>query len=136
MKLRNHFRIFGIVTFAWTLFLLIGLPGYYQQYSFHFMLLFDILLLIPLSLLIYWILKNTPRNHRMRFSLWLAFYISIPLFLYDYFYCALYLGHGWSFLSGFWYLSVYYVIPWIVCPAISFWLNRHESQNHATEIGC
>lgn len=135
MKLRKHFCILGIVTLAWTLFWLIGLPGYYQQYSFLFMLLFDILLLIPLSLLIYWILKNTPRYHRMHFSLWLAFYISIPLFLYDYLYCAHFLGHGWSFLSEFWYLSVYYVIPWIISPSISYWLNRHESQNHATEIG-
>lgn len=132
MKLHNHTRILGIVTLAWALFWLIGLPEYYQQHSFLFMLLFDTLLLIPFSLLIYWILKHTPKKYRMRFSLWLAFYISIPLFLYDYLYCALYLGHGWSFLSRFWYLTVYYVIPWIINPSISYWLNRYESQNHAT----
>lgn len=128
MKLRNHFRILGIVSLAWILFWLIGLPQYYQQYPFYFMLLFDILLLIPLSLLIYWILNNTPQKHRARYSFWLAFYISVPLFLYDYLYCALYLGHGWSFLTRYWYLSVYYVVPWIISPGISCWLNSIESK--------
>ena len=134
MKPRTHFRILATVSFVWVLFWLIGFPEYYQQYSFLFMLLFDILLLIPLSILIYWILKNTSHTYRMRFSLWLAFYISAPLLIYDYLYCALYLEYGWLFLFSFWYLSVYYVIPWIVCPGICYWLNYCDSQNNASGI--
>ena len=127
MRARGHTKIFAIVTAVWMAFWIIGLPDYYQQYSFLFMLTFDAAILAPLSFIIYWVLKHTPPRFRVTLSLWLAFYITVPLFLYDYLYCAVYLGHRWSFLSEFWYLSAYYAIPWLLCPAIAHWLNRRDS---------
>jgi hypothetical protein len=134
MKLRGHVKILGVVTLAWVLFWLIGLPAYYQQYSLRFMLLFDTVLLLPLSFLLYWILKRTPRQYRTRLSFWLAFYISVPLFVYDYLYCSLYLGDGWSFLTRYWYLTVYYVVPWIISPAISYWINHRAMSEQTLEV--
>ena len=87
------------------------------------MLLFDIVLLIPLTVILYLILRNTPKQYRMTLSLWLAFYISVPLFIFDYFYCGLYLGHGWSFLITYWYLTIYYLIPWLLCPALAHFIH-------------
>ena len=126
MKARGHIKLFSVVTAAWVLFWLIGWPEYYRQYSFRFMLVFDTVVFLLLCIVVYWILKNTPRKYKTSLSFWLAFYITIPLFLYDYLYCGVYLGYGFSFIFEFWYLSVYYVIPWIICPVAAVWLNRHE----------
>ena len=123
MRVRGHVKILAVVTTVWAVFWVIGLPDYYQQYSFLFMLVFDVAVLVPLWLLVYWILKRTPPKFRMSLALWLAFYITVPLWFYDYLYCGVYLGYGWSFLREFWYLSVYYLIPWIVCPAIAYWMG-------------
>jgi len=60
--------------------------------------------------------------------LWLAFYFTVPLALYDYLYCGLLLGHGLGFLARYWYLTVYYLIPWRVLPALSLHLERRGSR--------
>jgi len=97
------------------------------------MLVFDAAVLAPLGFVAYWILKRTPPKFRMSLSLWLAFYITVPLWFYDYLYCGVYLGHGWAFLREYWYLSVYYLIPWMLCPAIAYWMGiRNGTGFHRT----
>lgn len=130
MKVRGHLKILGIVSAAWAIFWLIGWPDYYRQYSFRFMLLFDIAILIPLWLLMYWLLIKTRAKYRTSLSLWLAFYITIPLLLFDYLYCGVYLKYGWYFLVEFWYISVYYVLPWILCPLTAIGLNKIATQKN------
>ncbi|WP_321418302.1 hypothetical protein [uncultured Desulfobacter sp.] len=45
MKPRKHLRLFSLVSIAWFLFWLAGLPDYYQQYSLKFMVFFDLAIL-------------------------------------------------------------------------------------------
>jgi hypothetical protein len=120
----THLRILIIATLVWLAFLAAGLPDYYLQYSDAVMLWFDILLLLPFSAIIWYIFKPFKKSRRMKLALWYAFYFTVPLAVYDYIYCGLYLGHGWNFVTVFWFLSVYYIIPWIIFPAIVLILNR------------
>lgn len=53
-------------------------------------------------------------SRRKPLAFWLSFYFTVPLMLLDYAYCGLYLGHGWSFLLTYWYLTAFYVIPWLI----------------------
>ena len=62
------------------------------------------------------------------FTLWLAFYFTVPLAIYDWLYCGTYLGHGVQFIYRYWYLTVYYAIPWILLPLIALLLNRMRSR--------
>jgi hypothetical protein len=39
-----------------------------------------------------------------------------------------YLGHGLGFLSKFWYLTVYYAIPWAGLPLIALVLAQQPSK--------
>ncbi len=97
------------------------------------MLFFDAAILVPLWFVVYWVLKSTPRNYKLSLSLWLAFYITVPLFLYDFLYCGVYLNYGGSFISEFWFLSIYYVIPWILCPVTAIWLSRLRRQTVSSD---
>jgi hypothetical protein len=47
MRFRSHLRLLVIVSVAWTLFWVAGLPDYYQQYSTKFMVFFDLAILPP-----------------------------------------------------------------------------------------
>jgi hypothetical protein len=88
------------------------------------MVCFDSLVLIPIAVISYFVLKRLRLERRLTVALWLAFYFTVPLALYDWLYCGLYLGHGIQFISRYWYLSVYYAIPWILLPLVALLLNR------------
>ena len=128
MKLRNHVRLFIYVTIAWFLFWVAGLPDYYQQYSTITMIIFDVAVLPPIWFVIYKSVRKARPGRAFFASLWWAFYITIPLFIYDLVYAGIYLGHGLNFLWKFWYLTVYYMLPWLLFPStgwvIDKWNNR------------
>lgn len=124
MRKRNHIRILVIATSVWVIFLLAGMPDYYLQYSNQHMLLFVIVLIIPISIIITKVFRPINPQKRLKISFWYAFYFSVPLAIYDILYCAIYLGYGINFIVVFWFLSIYYLIPWILFPMIAHKLNR------------
>jgi hypothetical protein len=126
MFVRSHLKIFIVVTAAWFLFWIAGLPDCYRQYSTRFMITFDAAVLSPLVLVVYSVVKKTRRGGALPLSLWLAFYMTVPLFLYDLMYCGYYLGHGFSFVREYWYLTVYYVLPWVVFPISGLLVERQR----------
>jgi hypothetical protein len=91
------------------------------------MVWFDILLLPPIALIVYFMLKRRIGRGCLRMSFWLAFYFTVPLAVYDWLYCGVYLRHGLAFLARFWYLTVYYIIPWILFPALAIILDRRAA---------
>jgi len=124
LTVRGHIRIFIIATVVWVGFWIAGLPAYYQQYSNKQMVWFDALVLIPIAAIVYAVLKPIRSSRRLAVSLWMAFYFTVPLAFYDWLYCGIYLGSGLRFIFQYWYLSVYYVIPWILLPLVALALNR------------
>jgi hypothetical protein len=136
MRVRDHLRLLIFVSIAWLLFWIGGLPDYYQQYSTTFMILFDLAILPPIWLIVYRSIKKANSNRRLIISLWWAFYISIPLFVYDLLYVGIYLGHGMTFLGSYWYITVYYLLPWLLFP-LTGWLTgrkvRYRSNDKASQ---
>lgn len=124
MTARGHLRIFAAATAVWAGFWLLGLPTYYQQYSLTAMVWFCALLLVPITAVFAVLLCRVGPSRRMRAAMWYAFYFTLPLFAYDWLYCGVYLGHGPGFLTTYWYLTVYYFIPWIVLPVLALILRR------------
>jgi hypothetical protein len=122
--MRNHLRLFVIVTIAWVLFWIAGLPDYYQQYSTKTMIIFDLFILPPIWFIIYRSVKSARPGRAVMAATWWAFYISFPLFIYDFLYAGLYRGHGINFLWKFWYLTLYYIIPWLLFPATGWVVER------------
>ena len=130
MPVRTHVKLFFFMTAGWFLFWLIGLPDYYQQYSTRFMIIFDAVVLLPIVLAVYAVIKRSAKTEALLLSFWLAFYITVPLFLYDYLYCGYYLGHGFGFVRAYWYLTVYYVLPWLIFPIIGWQVERARARQH------
>lgn len=126
MKKEHHIRLWIFATAVWAGFLLGGLPDYYQQYSTNFMLGFVVLVLLPISVVLYLVLKRVAPRRRMSVALWIALYFTVPLAVYDWLYCGLVLGRGIGFIWEFWYLTVYYAIPWLLAPPMALLVNRIE----------
>ncbi|HSI04629.1 MAG TPA: hypothetical protein VLC93_09140 [Myxococcota bacterium] len=111
----------------WSAFWLCGLPDYYQQYTFTWLAIASALILPPVVWAGARVLSRSRPERRLGKSLWLAFYMTAPFFLLDAWYCGLYLGHGTAYLSRYWYLTIYYVIPWFVFVPTAWHFNRRET---------
>ena len=127
MTIRGHIGFLLIASVVWAGFWIAGLPSYYQQYSTLRMIWFDSLVLIPIAAIAYLFLRRLRPGRRLTIALWLAFYFTVPLAIYDWLYCGLYLRHGVQFLSKYWYMTLYYAIPWVLLPLIALLLNRTGS---------
>jgi hypothetical protein len=113
VKLRKHILLLLQAVTVWTAFWLAGLPSYYQQYSTVALAVGCVLLSVAISLAAIFVLRNLRDETRMSRALWLSFYYTIPFAILDAIYCGWYLGHGSGFLVRYWYLSVFYVTPWL-----------------------
>ena len=126
MSARGHIGTLLIATAAWLVFWLAGLPSYYQQYSRGTMIAVCVILLPPIVVISYYALKRAAPGKRISRAAWLAFYFSVPIAFYDWVYCGIHLGYGAMFAAVFWYLTLYYIVPWIVLPATAIILNQRE----------
>ena len=124
MTFKSHLRLMVIVSVAWVLFWIVGFPDYYQQYSTKFMILFDLVILPPIWVIVYRSIKKAKPGKGVIISLWWSFYISFPLFIYDFLYCGIYLGHMTTFLWKYWYVTVYYVLPWMIFPPTGWFVDK------------
>ncbi|MBL8519690.1 MAG: hypothetical protein JNK75_03375 [Betaproteobacteria bacterium] len=117
MSGRSHLRLLGQATVVWAAFWVLGWPDYYQQYSLFGVAIATNLLTAGIALLALAMLGRVRPAARMSRALWISFYYSVPLAVYDMLYCGLYLGHGWSYLEKYWYLTIYYpLVPLIFIP--------------------
>lgn len=133
MRIKKHLKLLLIVSAVWFLFWIAGLPDYYRQYSTISMLAFDILILPLIWLIVYLSLKKTRSGRGLVASVWLAFYVTVPLFGYDLLYCGYYLGRGISFLWEYWYLTVYYILPWLIFPLTGWWIEQRRREVAVSE---
>jgi hypothetical protein len=78
------------------------------------MIWFDSLPLIPITAIVYLVIRYLRPERRLTVALWLAFYFTVPLAIYDWLYCGLYPCHGIQFIA----------IPWVLLPLVALLLNR------------
>lgn len=113
MTPRKHLVLLLQAIGVWFVFWLIGLPGYYQQYATVTMAVASILLSVAISLAAIVVLRGVRTEARTPRAFWLSVYYTAPFAALDALYCGWYLGHGADFISQYWYLSVFYLTPWL-----------------------
>jgi hypothetical protein len=123
MNAKRHAIFLAQATVVWFAFWVLGLPDYYQQYSQTAIAIGSIVLTVLIGLSAVWFLRYGRDENRMQRAIWISFYYSVPLAIYDYLYCGIYLGHGASYFTKYWYLSVFYFTVWITFPPTAWLLN-------------
>lgn len=113
MSPRHHLTLLLQAIGGWGVFWLAGWPSYYQQYSVITMAIASILLSVVISLAAIVVLRGGRDDTRRKRAFWLSVYFTLPFAALDALYCGWYLGHGAGFLSRYWYLSIFYVTPWL-----------------------
>lgn len=114
MRFQLHVRLLAFGLLSWLAFWIAGMPDYYQQYSTVAMLVVSAVVTIAIVVVAHLILRRTRPERRLTLAIWISFYFTVPLAVADYLYCGVHLGHGARFFVEFWYLTAFYVIPWVV----------------------
>lgn len=128
MTIKKHFQLLSYSFITWLSFYLIGLPEYYQQWY-----VWAKLAILPLVTILYFpVTRYTLTNfwhddRHLNNSLWLAFYLTLPLFIYDYLLLAVYKNIGIKFVVPYWYLTFFYFSFWIQFPYIGWQMEKAEN---------
>ncbi|MEM7003271.1 MAG: hypothetical protein AAF529_20960 [Pseudomonadota bacterium] len=128
MSLFTHLRFVVYSFFTWLLFYLIGLPDYYQSWPFWskvVLVMFVTAIYFPITA--YTLRKFWADGAHLRNSFWLALYLTLPLFIYDYLLLAVYFELGIMFVIPYWYLTFFYFSFWLQFPVVALWLQRKET---------
>ena len=123
----KHFQLLLYSFVTWLTFYLIGLPEYYQQWNFEAKIL--ILPLVTASyfpLTRYTLKKYWNDGRHIINSCCLAFYLTIPLFIYDYLLLGLYKGLGIQFVIPYWYLTFFYFSFWVQFTYIGWEMEKED----------
>lgn len=128
MGIGQHVHLFLMATTMWTMFFFAGLPtNYYQSWPIWGQLVGVVIIpAIALGWVAYLRVRAMDAGRAAATSIWMALYFTVPFAIYDWLYLGMHLGAGWSFLSTHWYLSVFYIIPWLLLPLIGFWAGRRR----------
>lgn len=128
LTFKTHLSLLVMSFVTWGIFVLIGLPDYYQSWSFSAKVAICIavtILYIPLTPFILNLMHN---KEHLKNSLWLALYLTLPLFIYDCVFIILIGGDDLSFVFRYWYLSLFYFSFWIQFPLIARFMMRDSEE--------
>ena len=124
MTRQLHFKFVAYSFITWLVFYLIGLPDYYQSWPFWGKIVLCIFVTGIYFPITAYSLRNIFHDRRyVKNSGWLALYLTLPLFIYDYLLLAMYLDLGIQFVFPYWYLSFFYFSFWVQFPLIAVWLT-------------
>lgn len=111
---------------TWVLFFIGGLPRYYQQYDPVAIAVGSSLLAALVGVAAVAVLGRVPSPYRYRQACWISAYFTVPFVVLDAAYLIGWLGAGPSAFVDHWYLTVFYVVPWIAFPGAAWALERAQ----------
>lgn len=85
-----------------------------------------VLLSVGISLLAIVALVPGSDGTRMKRALCYSVYSTVPFAILDTLYCGVYLGYGSDYIEKYWYLSVYYITPWLTFPPTAYLLRQRR----------
>lgn len=129
MKLKKHLQLLMYSFVTWFSIYLIGLPEYYQQWY----LWAKVIILFLVTAMYFPITRYTLDHYwsagkHSKDSCWLAFYLTVFLFIYNYLLLAWYKGLGIAFVVPYWCLTFFYFSFWIQFPLIGWWMQNRDRQ--------
>jgi len=134
LSIQQHIQLFIMSFLTWSFFVLVGLPDYYQSWSFNNKFIICTLVTILYVPFGSYLLKKLFDNQEyFKNSLWLASYLTVPLFIFDVFYIIGYLGEkDLSFVAKYWYLTFFYFSFWVQFPLVGLLMEQNLNDKAQT----
>lgn len=127
-EISKNVYLFISATAIYVFFIIRGLPNSHHLEWSVYSQIGDCLEIIIFSLPVGYILLKCFSNAEdyFRDSIWLAFFTSVPFLIYDSLYLGVAKGFGITYLSEFWYLTIFYFIVWVEFPIIGYLMQKDD----------
>jgi len=126
LSFKTHASLLLMAFVTWAIFVVIGLPDYYQSWhpNLKVIVCFAVTALyIPLGAFL--IKRMFPDREYFLNSIWLALYLTVPLFTFDIVYIMGFLGEeNLLFVAKYWYLTFFYFSFWLQFPVLGLVMER------------
>lgn len=129
LSVKTHLSLLIMSFLTWGFFVLVGLPDYYQSWSYEAKVITVIavtILYIPLGEFL--LVKMFPDKEYFKNSIWLAFYLTVPLFTYDAIFIGVIGGESLKFIPKYWILTFFYFSFWVQFPLIALLKERNLNE--------
>jgi hypothetical protein len=127
MTVWKHLAMWLITSLAWLGFYVVGSPSnYFTAWDLDQLILLSLVTAFAVVPLIGSATLVFLGGDYARTSLWLAFYASVPLFIYDFVVEGLIGGEGLGYLISHWYITIAYLYVWIELPVIGLALTEFQ----------
>ncbi|MBN2039669.1 MAG: hypothetical protein JW864_06485 [Spirochaetes bacterium] len=129
MKIKNHFIMLLLAGVAWGAFYLTGLlSNYFTDWSAGEKMLITWIAFFSILPFICIMVNIFLEGDHVKKSIWLAFYASVCLFVFDFIVVGLIEGKGIGFLISHWYLTAGYIEAWAVMPLTGYAMKKFEDR--------
>ncbi len=125
MNVTKHITLFLIGFILWALIFILGYPSHYflewkteEKIIISIVAFFAILPFVGSLVIIFF------KGNYAKTALWLAFYFSVPVALFDYITVGIIQGNGLHYLKTHWYLTIAYFYVWINLPLVGLALRE------------
>ncbi len=125
MNVKKHLIMFLVGFFGWLFFFFLGYPSdYFTEWSLAEKIMLSLITIFAVLPFLGSLVVIFLGGNYIKIALWMAFYASVPLFIYDYITVGIIQGQGLYFLKSHWYITVAYFYVWIELPLIGLALRK------------
>lgn len=130
LSIKNHLSLLLMSFLTWGFFVIAGLPDYYISWAYGSKVIIVILVTVLYVPLTPFLLKKMfPNQEYFKNSLWLAFYLTVPLFSYDCIFIGVIGEEGFEFMPKYWFLTFFYFSFWVQFPLISLLMEKNRDES-------
>ncbi len=135
MNIKKHLILITVFFLGWAAFYLMGLPSdYFLNWSTAEKILITLMAFFAMFPLICFIMVVFLGGDYFKTSLWVAFYLSVGVFILDYLVVGLIQGNGLSFLISHWVLTIGYLEALVVIPLVGLALKKFKEKDRRGNI--
>jgi hypothetical protein len=125
MNAKKHLILFLVGFFGWLFFFLLGYPSnYFTEWSLAGKIMLSLITFFAVVPFLGCLVLIFLKGNYLQTAFWMAFYASIPVFIFDFIVVGIVQDHGLSFLKSHWYITIAYFYVWIDLPLIGLALQK------------
>ena len=125
MDAKKHLILFLVGFFAWLVFFLVGYPSnYFTEWNLAEKIILCLVTFFAVVPFVGCLVIIFLKGNYVQTAFWLAFYASVPLFIFDFIAVGIVQGQGLLFIKSHWYITIAYFYVWIELPLVGLALQE------------
>lgn len=136
MNIKKHLILFLVGFFGWLFFFLLGYSSnYFTEWNLAEKIILSLITFFAIVPFLGCLVIIFLKGNYLQTGLWMAFYASVPVFIFDFIAVGIIQNQGLLFLKSHWYITIAYFYVWIELPLIGLALQKLTNEQCSQRQG-